>query len=126
MAFQFLTNVPLEKAREDYVQAMRSRGFAAPEETVPVTASCGRVTARAVYAAICAPHYPASAMDGIALEARRTFGAGETAPVTLREGEYVVVDTGDPVPEGCDAVVMVEELVPCGDGAVRLHAPAAP
>ena len=125
MAFQFLTNVPLETAREDYLAAMLDRGFAAPEETVAVPDSCGRVTAKAVYAAICAPHYPASAMDGIALEAKRTFGAGETTPVTLREGEYTVVDTGDPVPEGCDAVVMVEELVPC-EGGVRIHAPAAP
>ena len=126
MAFQYLTNLPLDKAREDYLCFLRARGFAAEAETVPVPDACGRVTAEAVYASICAPHYPASAMDGIALDARRTFGAGETTPVTLKADEFVVVDTGDPIPDGCDAVVMVEELVPCDGGAVRLHAPAAP
>ena len=125
MAFQYLTNAPLDAARAEYLQSMRSRGFAAGTETVDVPAACARVTAEAVYARICAPHYPASAMDGIALAASRTFGAGETTPVTLREGEYTVVDTGDPIPDGCDAVVMVEELVPC-DGGVTLYAPAAP
>ena len=125
MAFQYLTNAPLEKARADYLAHLRALGFAADAETVDVPTACGRVTAEAVYARICAPHYPASAMDGIALPAARTFGAGETTPVTLREGEYTVVDTGDPIPDGCDAVVMVEELVPC-DGGVMLYAPAAP
>ena len=125
MAFQFLTNTPLEQARENYRIQMHGKGFAARTEMIPVQAACGRITAKAVYAAICAPHYPASAMDGIALEARRTFRAGETTPVTLGEGEYMTVDTGDPIPEGCDAVVMVEELVPC-EGGVRLYAPAAP
>jgi putative molybdopterin biosynthesis protein len=126
MAFQYLTNAPLDTARAEYLQALRARGFAAAAETVPVPEACGRVTAEAVYARICAPHYPASAMDGIALAARRTFGASETTPVTLQVGEFTVVDTGDPIPEGCDAVVMVEELVPCDGGAVKLHAPAAP
>ena len=125
MAFQYLTNAPLDSARADYLAYLRAKGFAADAETVDVPDACGRVTAEAVYARICAPHYPASAMDGIALEAKRTFGAGETTPVTLREGEYTVVDTGDIIPEGCDAVVMVEELVPC-EGGVVLHAPAAP
>ena len=65
-------------------------------------------------------------MDGIALHARDSFGATETTPVTLREDQYVVVDTGDPVPEGCDAVIMVEELVKNDDGSVTIHAAAAP
>ena len=126
MPFEFLTNAPLAEARDNYIAALLSRGFAAGEETVPVPDSAGRVTARAVYAAICAPHYPASAMDGIALPARRTFGATEITPVTVAAGDYVTVDTGDPIPDGCDAVVMVEELVPAENGAVKLYAPAAP
>ena len=126
MAFQFLTNVPLDKAREDFLRAMEQAGFSAGAETVPVPEACGRITAAAVYARICAPHYPASAMDGIALDARRTFGAGETTPVTLAAEDFTVVDTGDPIPDGCDAVVMVEDLVPLPGGGVRLHAAAAP
>ncbi|MGN1003088.1 MAG: hypothetical protein ACI4PC_10000, partial [Oscillospiraceae bacterium] len=126
MAFQYLTNTPLAKAREDYIALLRERGFAPEAETVPVSASCGRVTAEPVYAHICAPHYPASAMDGIALAASVTFGAGETSPVTLEESQFTVVDTGDPIPEGCDAVVMIEDVVRQADGTVKLYAPAAP
>ncbi len=126
MAFQYLTNVPLEQARRDYRSLLRQNGFAAGKETVPVQEACGRVTAEPVYARICAPHYPASAMDGIALAARVTFGASETTPVTLGPEQFTVVDTGDPIPDGCDAVVMVEDVVRREDGSVCLHAGAAP
>ena len=126
MAFQYLTNVPLDQARADYLAFLEERGFGPAAETVPVQNSCGRVTAGPVYARICAPHYPASAMDGIALETARTYGATETTPVTLPPGAFQVVDTGDPVPEGCDGVVMIEDVVWEEDGAARLHAPAVP
>ena len=126
MAFQYLTNVPLEQAKREYCACMRQQGFGADGETVPVQDACGRMTADAVYARICAPHYPASAMDGIALAARITFGASETTPVILKEGDFVTVDTGDPIPEGCDAVVMVEDVIRSDDGSVRLYDAAAP
>lgn len=126
MAFQYLTNIPLDKAREDYIKLLTEQGFAPETECIPVQTACGRRTARAVYANICAPHYPASAMDGIALKAASTFGAGETTPVTLEEGDFTVVDTGDPIPEGCDAVVMTEDVVRLENGGARLFAPAAP
>ena len=126
MAFDYLNNLPLDEARRSYREALRERGFAAGSETVPVQDSCSRVTARAVYASICAPHYPASAMDGIALDARVTFGATETTPVTLAPEQFTVVDTGDPIPDGCDAVVMIEDVVRAGDGTVKLYAAAAP
>ncbi len=126
MAFQYLTNIPLEKAREDYISALLEAGFAPKTETVPAAKANGRISARAIYAAICAPHYPASAMDGIALRAGVTFGAGETSPVTLEPEQFTVVDTGDPIPDGCDAVVMIEDVVRQSDGKVKLFAPAAP
>jgi len=126
MAFQYLTNLPLEEAREAYLARLRENGFAAGTEAVRVQDACGRVTAKPVYARICAPHYPASAMDGVALSASVTFGASETTPVTLSEGQYTAVDTGDPLPDGCDAVVMIEDVVRAEDGAIRLYAPAAP
>ncbi len=126
MAFEYLTNIPLERAREEYRAWMSQAGFAAGTEEVPTAAAWGRTTSAAVYAAICAPHYLASAMDGIALEAARTYGATETTPVTLPPEAFRMVDTGDPVPEGCDAVVMIEDVVWGRDGCARLHAPAVP
>jgi putative molybdopterin biosynthesis protein len=56
-------------------------------------------------------------MDGIATKSSLTFGASETRPVRLRLGdavsdrvEAVEVDTGDPLPAGCDCVIMAEEV----------------
>ena len=126
MGFEYLTNVPLEQARRDYIQLLESHGFGPKTEVIPVFESCGRVTARAVYAHICAPHYAASAMDGVAVNAKDTFGATETTPVTLQPGQYVVLDTGDPIPEGRDAVIMVEDIVKNEDGSITIHAAAAP
>jgi len=126
MGFEYLTNIPLNKAREDYLNLLKSNGFGYKTEVIPVWDACGRVTAQAVYAHICAPHYAASAMDGVAVTAKDTFGATETTPVTLQPGQFIVVDTGDPIPEGCDAVIMVEDIVKNEDGSITIHGAAAP
>ena len=124
MGFSYLTNLPLEQARRDYLSLLTERGFAPRTEMVPVQSACGRVTAGAVYARICAPHYPACAMDGLAVTAADTFGASETTPVRLGPGRYELVDTGDPLPAGRDAVVMVEDVVWKGDEALLREAAA--
>ena len=126
MGFEYLTNVPLVKAREEYLALLEGNGFGPKAETIPVWDACGRVTAKAVYAHICAPHYAASAMDGVAVNARDTFGATETTPITLNTQQFTVLDTGDPIPEGCDAVIMVEDIVKNSDGTITIHAAAAP
>ena len=126
MGFEYLTNVPLAKAKEDYVNLLKENGFGFRTETVPVFEACGRVTAKAVYAGISAPHYAASAMDGVAVQAKDTFGATETTPITLTAQQYTVLDTGDPIPEGCDAVIMVEDIVKNEDGSITIHGAAAP
>ncbi len=126
MGFEYLTNVPLEQARKEYLKLLQTNGFGPRTEVIPVWDSCGRVTAHAVYAHICAPHYAASAMDGVAVSAKDTFGATETTPITLQPGQFIVLDTGDPIPEGCDAVIMVEDIVKNEDGTITIHAAAAP
>ena len=126
MGFEYLTNVPLAKARAEYLALLESHGFGGKTQRIAVWDACGRVTAQAVYAHICAPHYAASAMDGVAVNAKNTFGATETTPITLTVDQFIVVDTGDPIPEGCDAVIMVEDIVKNADGTITIHAAAAP
>ena len=126
MGFEYLTNIPLAKAREDYLNLLCSNGFGPKTEVIPTWDACGRVTAHAVYAHICAPHYAASAMDGVAVSAKDTFGATETTPITLKPDQFIVLDTGDPIPENCDAVIMVEDIVKNEDGTITIHAAAAP
>ncbi len=125
MAFQYLTNVSLREARAKYKAVLKQEGFEAKTEKISTMESCGRITSCAVYAHICAPHYHSSAMDGIAVSAKDTFGATETTPVHLKKSQYIVVDTGDALPDGCDAVIMVEDLVWEEDG-VCIYGAAAP
>ncbi len=130
MSFQFLTNIPLAQAKQDYLECMQKQGFGAQEEVISVVDSCHRVNANPVYAAISAPHYNASAMDGIAVKAKDTFGATETTPVILQPDQYLVLDTGDPIPDAYDAIIMVEDLVHLDEddtkGKIKIHAAATP
>lgn len=126
MSFNYLNNENLDIARKAYIEKLQNGGFAGMNETIDTVDSCGRITARAVYANINAPHYPASAMDGITLKAKVTFGATETTPVFLKKDDYLTVDTGDPIPEGYDAVIMIEDVIYQEDGTAKITAPAAP
>jgi putative molybdopterin biosynthesis protein len=86
-------------------------------ERVGLADALGRVTAEPVWATRSSPSFDASAMDGIAVRAADTVGAGDTSPVLIAAGAYVIVDTGDPLPEGFDAVVMREQVHYAGEAA---------
>jgi len=64
-------------------------------------------------------------MDGIALQSTDTVGASDTNPIVVPPEAFEVVDTGDPVPERFDSVVMREHVSYLKGGA-ELRAPAAP
>lgn len=80
-------------------------------ETVSVIDASGRLTAEAVTANVSSPFYHSAAMDGYAVRFAETLGASETAPLSLKIGEQAVyVNTGDPMPEGFNAVIMIEDV----------------
>ena len=126
MAFQYLTNIALEAARKEYLELLIKNGMEPKTEVISVAAAAGRVTCEPVYARINAPHYSASAMDGVALDAKLTSGASETEPVSLNPDQFFWVNTGDPLPDGCDAVIMFEDIIESGGGAIKLFETAAP
>jgi putative molybdopterin biosynthesis protein len=96
-------------------------------ETVPVDKAVGRVLAKAVHAKISSPAFHLAAMDGIAVRAEETFGASETRPRDLVTGSKAYpVNTGHVMPDGTDAVIMIENVVDLGVGVVRIEAPAFP
>jgi len=125
MPFQYLTNTSLDEAIQIYLDALAAHGLTPQSELVSTQDALHRISAQAVYACICAPHYNACAMDGIALDSRITFGATETTPLRLQESDFIRVDTGDPLPAGCDAVVMIEDVIE-QNGAYTLYATAVP
>lgn len=108
----YIENTPLDKALARWSEKIREGGIKPlAGEPVPVHESLGRVTAEAVAARISAPFYHSSAMDGYAVKFADTFGATESAPKRLMIGtQTIYVDTGDPLPEGFDAVIMIEDL----------------
>lgn len=91
-------------------RAIMARTFSAPNrsEAVPVTGAVGRVTAEAVLAVFDVPGEDRSLVDGCAVMSAHTVGAREGVQVALPSG--VPVESGDPLPDWCDAVVMVEDL----------------
>lgn len=96
-------------------------------ETIPVAEADGRVTGRTVWAKRSIPAYPCAAMDGIAVRSSLTFSAQDPHPLRLIEGEhYLPIDTGDPLPEGYDAVIPWEELQPLEEGGYEIRRPAYP
>jgi molybdopterin molybdotransferase len=111
-------------------------------ERVPLSGADGRVLAAAVTSAVDVPPFERAAMDGYAVRAEDTFGAGRHEPKTLRAiekvytgqvpsktitaGECIEIATGAPLPAGADAVVMVEETEPGSAGEIRVFTPVYP
>ena len=114
--------IPLEEALATILDA------AAPierTERIALRDADGRVLATAPTAAMDVPPFDRAAMDGYAVRAEDTFGAGRYDPKILRTiekvytgqlpaktvgaGECIEIATGAPMPQGADAVVMVEE-----------------
>lgn len=110
-------------------------------ERVTLLEALHRVCAEDVVSPIPVPLVDRAAMDGFAVRASDTYGAGRHRPVVLRRletlyadspptkrvtrGTCVEVATGSSVPVGADAVVMVEDTEREGDG-VRVYSPVHP
>lgn len=112
----YLHDIPLSEAQRRFAEALRQAGLwgiLGVEEIAVDEHALGRVLAEPVWARMCSPHYHAAAMDGFAIRAEQTAGAQPSSPVTLRVGpEACYVDTGDPLPDGFDAVIPIEQVEP--------------
>jgi putative molybdopterin biosynthesis protein len=96
-------------------------------ETIPTTDAVGRVLSDGVAARLSSPNYHSAAMDGIAVLAGNTFGAHASRPKTLEVGrEARFVNTGHVLPDGTDAVIMIEQVQVVDDRTVQIEAPAFP
>jgi len=120
---QFLEVVSAEEARTRFEKHIDLSPL--PAETVTLAASLGRVLAGDVVAAVDAPPFDRSNVDGFALRAADTLGASEGNPKVLTlnaeviacgdapvlevaPGTATAIATGGMLPRGADAVVMVE------------------
>ncbi len=132
--------IPLEEALAAILDAASA---IERTEKVPLHSATGRIIAMAPTATLDVPPFDRAAMDGYAVRAEDTFGAGKYEPKVLRvvekvytgqvpsksvgAGECIEIATGAPMPQGADAVVMVEETERvAGTADVRMFTPVYP
>lgn len=105
------------RARETVLKTVRAAQSAPKEETVPLDGAAGRVLAERVAADRDTPAVSRSVRDGFAvraidlpgeLEVIGTVRAGTSFSGSVGPGQAVEIMTGAPVPNGTDAIVMVE------------------
>jgi molybdenum cofactor synthesis domain-containing protein len=105
-------------------------------EEITLLEAYKRVLAEDIISPLDIPPFNRSTVDGYAVKAEDTFGAEENQPVTLKvcgtvsigempkvavaKGEAAEIVTGAPVPEGADAIVMVEDTDKM-DGNVKIY-----
>jgi len=135
----FTTTISLEEARRRLAAAVRP---IARTERVALDHAAGRIVASDVASRIDVPPFARAVMDGYAVVAADTIGASRTTAARLRIVERVYsgqmprvslgpglcseIATGAPIPEGADAVVMVEDTTSLGDDVVAVLEPVAP
>ena len=140
---QFLDVVSAEEARARFERPLDLSPL--PAETVTLAEALSRVLAHDIVAAVDAPPFDRSNVDGFALRAADTLGASPGAPKLLRlnaeviacgdnpalevsPGSATTIATGGVIPRGADAVIMVEqtELIEDGEPRIELQRAATP
>lgn len=98
-----------------------------PDEEIAVEDAAGRICGRAVFARRSSPPYHGAAMDGFAVRAAETWGASEATPLRIARPDAArPIDTGDPLPDGFDAVIKIEDVHEPDETAVEIVAGVAP
>jgi len=96
-------------------------------ETLNVVEAKGKILAKPSIARISSPNFHAAAMDGIAVDAKITFGALPDSPKTIIPDKNAFwVNTGHALPSGTNAVIMIENLNIIDACAVEIEAPVFP
>ncbi len=122
----YLEMVSVEEALAAALAALDRDRLVRPE-AVPAQEAAGRVTSAPVFARYSSPTFHSAAMDGYAVQSAATFTAREGRPVRLAKGaQAVAVNTGHPLPQGMDAVVMIEHVLEEDAAGISLERPAFP
>jgi len=131
---EFRELISVEKARE----IINSLQVFPRQERLALKNAYGKILAEDIVTEINVPPFPRAIMDGYAVRAEDTYACSGTEPVELKlignlqagsdvkfnvsAGEAVEIATGAPIPEGANAVVMVEYSSE-GEGTVSIYSP---
>lgn len=137
MSKEFFTVTPLTEVFEHKAE-FETTGI----ETVPISDAYGRVLAEDIVSETDVPGFARATMDGYAVRAASTFGASESSPAYLSirgrvdmgnrpetkigPGQAVGIATGGMLPEGADAVVMLEHSAELDETALEVYKSVAP
>ncbi len=113
------------------IEKIRKLAVRCDDETVPLFMALHRILAEDVRADVDIPGFTRSVVDGYAVQAADTTGSSDAIPsifplrgrvamgasagIALRSGECIYVPTGGILPEGADAVVMIEHAEQIGN-----------
>ncbi|WP_066364022.1 molybdenum cofactor synthesis domain-containing protein [Herbidospora mongoliensis] len=134
---EFFTARTLSEVRAGFRPAHRT-----PVERVPLSDALHRVPAADITAPAALPGFARSTVDGFAVRAMDTYGASDGLPsyldligavqmgaaptVAVRAAGCVAMPTGGVIPDGADAVVMVEYTAETMPGTIEVTRPVAP
>ena len=132
----------VKEVKEKLASYFKEEGFKPPNELVPLRNAVHRYLAEEICSDTDIPQFTRSVVDGYAVMAKDTFGTGESSPVflevvgtvemgqacsvVLHPGQAVYVPTGGMLPEGSDAVVMIEYVEQMDERTIAVYRPAAP
>lgn len=137
MTKEFFTATPVKQVFDRIVEFVP-----VDTEKVPTAETCGRILATDVVAQTHLPGFARSTMDGYAVRAAATFGASESSPAYLEitdtvqmgmaaqapvgHGQAAGIATGGMLPDGADAVVMLEHAAKLDETALEVYKSVAP
>lgn len=140
---EFLELLPPNEARARLLSQLTATIKPLTDEIIPLEEALGRVLSRPILATHPLPTFSRSSVDGYAVKSHETYGASDSLPVYLRllpnevpmgdspqfsipSGWAAVIHTGGMIPDGADAVVMIEYTAIAGPGTLEVMRPCAP
>ena len=122
----YLSMKPLQEAKELFFSRF-GRDKRTDMETISIEDALGRIIVEPVFAKRSCPSFHSAAMDGIAVRAEETYGTTEKYPRTLKVGRDAVwINTGQPLPESFNAVIMVEKIHQLDKNHLEIRSSAYP
>lgn len=131
---QFLELLPRQEALKIFIDHLPSLNQ--KKEQIKTIDSMGRILSEDIVSSEYSPPFTRSTVDGYAVHAADTFGAGDSMPIyipvtgevsmgepagfSLKAGTVCLIHTGGMLPEGSDAVVMLEDTQPARPGEIEI------
>lgn len=132
----------VKEVKDKLMAYFGEKGFESLSESVPLRYAVHRYLTEEIRSDTDIPQFTRSVVDGYAVVAKDTFGTGESSPVfldvigsvemgkactvKLEPGQAVYVPTGGMLPEGADAMVMIEYVEHLDERTIAVYRPVAP